>query len=159
MDSAATHSYPSFVRLLGVDVGERRIGLAISDASGTLATPLRALQPLGTVTDRVVAIVEEIDLLAREEDGLGGVVVGLPCALDGCPHAQTDRVLAFVAALRHRITLPVAVQDERLTSREAESRLALREKDWRRRKTRLDQAAAAIVLQDYLDREEFNAGS
>ena len=159
MDSAATHRYPSFVRLLGVDVGERRIGLAISDVSGTLASPLRAVQTQGPLMARVAAVVEEIDRLACEEDGLVGVVVGLPRALDGRPHAQTERVLAFVAALRHRITLPVAVQDERLTSREAESRLAVREKDWRRRKTRLDQAAAAIVLQDYLDREERRAES
>ena len=75
----------------------------------------------------------------------------MPTALDGRRHAQTDRVTAFVEALRHRTPLPVTVQDERLTSREAESRLAVREKNWRRRKTRLDAAAAAIILQDYLD--------
>jgi putative Holliday junction resolvase len=58
---------------------------------------------------------------------------------------------AFVAALRRRTTLPVVEVDERLTSREAESRLAVRERDWRKRKARLDAAAAAVILQDYLD--------
>ena len=58
---------------------------------------------------------------------------------------------AFVAALRKRTAVPVITQDERLTSVEAESRLAVREKDWRRRKAKLDAAAAAIILQEYLD--------
>jgi putative Holliday junction resolvase len=79
------------------------------------------------------------------------VVVGRPCRLDGTPNEQTARVDAFVSALRRHIDLPVVLQDERLSSVEAESRLALREKDWRRRKARLDAAAAAVILQDYLD--------
>ena len=139
------------MRLLGIDMGERRIGLALSDPSGTLASPLRVLTISGQLEARVEAIAQEVDRLAREEDGLAGVVVGLPTALDGRRHAQTDQVTAFVEALRHRTPLPVSVQDERLTSREAESRLAVREKNWRRRKTRLDAAAAAVILQDYLD--------
>jgi len=64
---------------------------------------------------------------------------------------MTWRVEAFAAALQSRTGMPVVLQDERLTSREAESRLALRDKDWRSRKERLDAAAAAIILQDYLD--------
>ena len=139
------------MRLLGIDVGERRIGLALSDPSGTLASPLHVLTISGQLNERVEAIVREIDRLAREEEGLAGVVVGLPTALDGRRHAQTGQVTALVEALRHRTPVPVTVQDERLTSREAESRLAVREKDWRRRKTRLDAAAAAVILQDYLD--------
>jgi putative Holliday junction resolvase len=66
---------------------------------------------------------------------------------------MTPRVQAFAAALHSRIGLPVVLQDERLTSREAESRLALREKDWRARKKQIDAAAAAIILQDYLDEQ------
>jgi putative transcription antitermination factor YqgF len=61
-------------------------------------------------------------------------------------------VQAFVDALRGRTTLKIVTADERLTSREAESRLALNERDWRKRKQKLDAAAAAIILQDYLDR-------
>ena len=139
------------MRLLGIDVGERRIGLALSDPSGTLASPLCVLTISGQLEKRVEAIAWEIDRLAREEEGLAEVVVGLPTALDGRWHAQARQVTALVEALRHRTPVPVTVQDERLTSREAESRLAVREKDWRRRKTRLDAAAAAVILQDYLD--------
>jgi putative Holliday junction resolvase len=64
---------------------------------------------------------------------------------------MTAAVLAFAESLAARTSLPVTLQDERLTSREAESRLALREKDWRARKARVDAAAAAVILQDYLD--------
>ena len=64
---------------------------------------------------------------------------------------MTPRVQKFAQTLGDRMSLPVVLQDERLTSVEAESRLAAREKDWRARKARLDAAAAAIILQDYLD--------
>lgn len=138
-------------RTLGIDLGERRIGLALSDPSGTLATPLDTLAPAGGLDGRVAAVAAVAGQLAREEDGLAAIVVGWPLALDGSRHAETARVEAFVAALRLRTALPVRLQDERLTSREAEGRLALREKDWRRRRRRLDAAAAAVILQEHLD--------
>lgn len=152
MDRPATHRYARFVRVLGVDVGERRVGLAVSDVTGTLATPLETLVLSGSLDDRVAAVAGWIERLRHADDGLGLVVVGLPRALDGTPHEQTARVSAFVDALRTRTEVPIALQDERLTSREAESRLARRERNWRRRKQRLDAAAAAVILQDYLDR-------
>ena len=142
---------PHGARTLGIDLGERRIGLALSDATGTLATPLETLAPSGGSAARVAAVAGVIERLARAEDGLAAVVVGWPLALDGSPHEQTARVEAFVAALRRRVALPIRLQDERLTSREAEGRLALREKDWRRRRRRLDAAAAAVILQEHLD--------
>ena len=138
-------------RTLGIDLGGRRIGLALSDASGTLATPLDTLAPGGGLDGRAAAVAAVAARLAREEDGLAAIVVGWPLALDGGRHAQTARVEAFVAALRLRTALPVRLQDERLTSREAEDRLALREKDWRRRRQRLDAASAAVILQEHLD--------
>jgi len=78
--------------------------------------------------------------------------VGMPAALDGTATRESGRASAFIAALANRTGLPIATEDERLTSREAESRLAIRERDWRKRKQKLDSAAAALVLQDYLDR-------
>lgn len=141
------------MRILGVDFGERRIGLAISDFSGTLATPLKVVQSFSCLEEAVEAVWSEIEFLTLEEDGLGGVVVGLPCGLDGKTHRQTDRVRAFVQALSRRVSIPVALQDERLSSREAESLLALREKDWRKRKRKLDAVAAALILQEYLNRK------
>lgn len=138
------------MRLLGVDVGLRRIGLAISDASGTLARPLTTLTIHGNEGVERVAL--EVARLAAEEDGLATIVVGLPAHLDGTPTKESSHVNAFIEGLHRRTGLPVVAEDERLTSREAESRLALREKDWKKRKQRLDSAAAAIILQDYLDR-------
>lgn len=138
-------------RVLGIDFGTRRVGLAISDASGTLARPLEAIavQSDGDALDRVA---RRIDQLAGEDDGLAAIVVGLPRRLDGTPGDQTARVTTFIDALKGRTSLAIVTEDERLSSREAESRLAVRERDWRRRKARLDAAAAAVVLQDYLDR-------
>jgi putative Holliday junction resolvase len=138
-------------RVLGVDVGARRVGLAISDGSRTLARPLSTLMVSGGA-DAVAQVVETIARLGREDDGLAEVVVGLPKRLDGTPSPQTPLVARFMAELRIRTDLPVVGEDERLTSREAETRLAIFERDWRRRKAKLDAAAAAVILQDYLDR-------
>ena len=134
-------------------MGNRRIGVAVSDVTGTLARPLGVLQTSGLEGDAVDRAVTELARLAAEEDGLASLVVGLPRRLDGSPNDMTPRVQAFAAAVGARIAVPVILQDERLTSREAESRLALREKDWRVRKKQIDAAAAAIILQDYLDEQ------
>lgn len=139
------------MRALGIDYGARRIGLALSDASGTLATPLTVLQrpPDERVALRLVT--DEVTRLVAEDDGLATVVVGWPRRLDGSPNDQTPKVEAFARALGAAVSVPVVLQDERLSSHEAEARLSLRDRDWRSRKKKLDAAAAAIVLQDYLD--------
>jgi putative Holliday junction resolvase len=137
-------------RIVGFDVGERRIGVAVSDPTGTLARPLTALRTTGLDGDALQVSLDELARLA-DEDPLDGIVVGLPRRLDGSPNQMTPRVEAFAARLRDRAGLAVILQDERLTSIEAESRLATREKNWRERKDRLDAAAAAVILQDYLD--------
>jgi putative Holliday junction resolvase len=139
-------------RALGVDVGRRRIGLAISDPTGTLARPLTTIAVHSDRAGGVDQVAREVTRLAAEDDGLRVVVVGVPSSLDGTPTRQTREVTVFMAALRSRVAVPVVGEDERLTSREAEERLALREPDWRKRKLRLDAAAAAIMLQDFLDR-------
>jgi putative Holliday junction resolvase len=138
-------------RILAVDVGARRVGLAISDASRTLARPLETIT-VANEADAVDRVARRIDELDREDEGIATIVVGMPSSLDGAPTPQTAQVLAFIALLKARTALPIATEDERLTSREAESRLARREKDWRKRKAQLDAAAAAVFLQDFLDR-------
>ncbi len=138
------------MRIVGVDLGERRIGLAVSDASATLARPLKTIERGKSDASAVALLRSTIAELADEEE-VGSVVVGLPKRLDGSPNLQTPRVEKIVAMLTSQLTIPVVVQDERLSSREAEERLALGEKDWRRRKEKLDAAAAAVILQDYLD--------
>jgi putative Holliday junction resolvase len=138
-------------RVLGVDVGARRVGLAISDVSCTLARPLETI----TVTsdaDAVDRVARRIHELADEDGGLATIVVGMPTHLDGTPSPQTSRVAKFIERLKGRTSLIIATEGERLSSREAESRLAADERDWRKRKKKLDAAAAAVILQDYLDR-------
>jgi putative Holliday junction resolvase len=139
------------VRVLGIDLGLRRVGLAISDTTRTLARPLMTITVTGEA-DALDRVADTIERLSAEEDGLAAVVVGVPTRLDGSATVATRRAGAFVDALRRRTALPIATEDERLSSREAESRLALRERDWRKRKKKLDATAAAVVLQDYLDR-------
>ena len=138
-------------RILAVDVGARRVGLAISDASRTLARPLEAIT-VASEADAVERVARRIAELDQEDEGIEMIVVGMPTSLDGRATPQTASVNAFIARLQTRTATPIATEDERLTSREAESRLAVREKDWRKRKARLDAASAAIFLQDYLDR-------
>jgi putative Holliday junction resolvase len=138
-------------RIAGLDVGERRIGVAVSDVTGTLARPVGVVRTSGLEGDALDRAAAEIARLAGEEDGLTALVVGLPRRLDGSANDMTPRVEAFAQTLGRRTSLPIVFQDERLTSVEAESRLAARDKDWRTRKARLDAAAAAIILQDYLD--------
>jgi len=139
------------VRIVGLDLGERRIGVAISDATCTLARPVGVLARPRADADALRIVADEIARLRAEDDGVASVVLGLPRRLDGTPNDMTPRVQAFAEQLHAASGLPVVLQDERLSSREAESRLAVREKDWRARKQKLDAAAAAVILQDYLD--------
>ena len=135
---------------MGIDVGMRRIGLAISDVTRTLARPLKTIE-IANAEDGVRRVADEVAQLAREEDSLATIVVGLPVRLDGSANDHTARVSAFISALKQATSIPIVTADERLSSVEAESRIARRTKDWRERKKKLDAAAAAVILQDYLD--------
>ena len=139
------------MRSLGIDYGERRIGLALSDATGLLASPWKRLANDGNVIAAAKRLAEEIRVLQADESGLATVVIGLPRRLSGEATAQTATVQAFARELGARVEIPIVLQDERLTSHEAEALLAQRERDWRRRKDQLDAMAAALILQDYLD--------
>jgi putative Holliday junction resolvase len=139
------------VRVLAIDPGARRLGLALSDASGTLATPWQVIESGGSIDGDVDRLAAIVTALRTEDDGLAAIVVGLPLRLDGTPNEQTARARALAVRLETVTGLQIVLQDERLTSREAEQRLALRMTDWRKRKERIDAAAAAVILQDYLD--------
>jgi putative holliday junction resolvase len=139
---------------MGIDLGQRRIGLAISDPTATLARPLRTIERSSSDEQAAEALWTAIEATNAElggEDAIGCLVVGLPTRLDGSASDQTARVQKMVALLAARLTVPIVLQDERLSSREAEERLSMQEKDWRKRKARLDAASAAVILQDYLD--------
>lgn len=144
--------YPFAVRALGIDYGERRIGLALSDATGLLARPWKTIQRTGNPVQVAQSLASEIAALREEADSLAAVVIGLPRRLTGEHTHQTQAVITLAERLRSLIDLPVVLQDERLSSHEADSLLARREKDWRKRKTQIDAVAAAVILQDYLDK-------
>ena len=141
------------MRFLGVDYGRRRIGLAVSDASGSLARPWKIVAAQATPRASAKAISTIVASRDTDEElsDLAGIVVGLPRRLGGEDNEQTGEAREFASALAELTRLETHLQDERLTSHEADARLAEREPDWRRRKEKLDAAAAAIILQDFLD--------
>lgn len=140
------------MRVLGIDLGARRIGLALSDATSTLASPWQTVV-CAPGTDPLLQLRPLIDQLRTNEaeDGIAVIVIGLPRHLDGREHALAASVRALGRQLEATTGIPVVLRDERLTSHEADARLAERERDWRKRKRKLDAAAAAIILQEYLD--------
>jgi putative Holliday junction resolvase len=143
--------YPAIVRALGIDYGERRIGLALSDATGLLASPWKTLEHGASVKSAARDLVDEVRRLKAEEAGLGAIVIGLPRRLSGEPNAQTARAQELAQLIAAALDVPVSLQDERLTSHEADALLARSERDWRQRKKHIDAMAAALILQDYLD--------
>jgi putative Holliday junction resolvase len=142
------------VRILGIDYGTRRIGLALSDASATLASPWRVIHRPISEAETLSQLLTEIKTLIETDDGLEAVVIGWPRRLDGSPTHQTAGVEKLARALEGHLEIPVILQDERLSSHEAEARLSTRHRDWRARKQKIDAAAAAVVLQDYLDHRQ-----
>jgi putative pre-16S rRNA nuclease len=146
------------MRVLGVDFGRRRIGLALSDPTGTLARPWKTIgaghTPRASATEVAALVNSRQDGRADDQSDLEpiqAIVVGVPRRLNGEDDEQTQPARAFAHALQELTRLVVHLQDERLTSYEAERRLAELERDWRRRKAKLDAVSAAIILQDFLD--------
>jgi len=133
------------VRSLALDVGAVRIGVALSDETGTLASGLVTLRAAGPRKDA-----QAVSRLVREHE-VGEVVVGLPLRLDGTLGSRGEDVLAFVERLRRVLQVPVVTRDERLTSVAAGERLAEAGVRRRDRKARIDEAAAALILQEHLD--------
>jgi len=134
------------VRILAIDFGERRIGLATSDETGTLATPRRTLE---RVEDG--RAVEEILRFCQEED-IGLLLVGFPRSPEGVESPFAARIRSFAAKLAARTAIPLRFHEETLTSREAAARLP-------RRSSRgdVDKMAAAVLLEDYLRHQEKSA--
>ena len=134
-------------RIMGLDIGEKRIGVALSDPLGIIAGAL-------TVVDRVTddAALKEIIDLARENE-VERIVVGMPRSLDGSLGKQAQAVQSFVDLLKKRTDIPVVTWDERLSTVAAERMLLEVGMKRDKRKKRRDSLAAAIILQGYLDRE------
>lgn len=133
------------MRYLGVDLGERRIGLALSDPTGFIAKPFGWID-VRKVADPVEAVVE----VARAQ-GAEAVVVGLPRHMNGQEGTGALGARAFAQAVRERLGVETYLEDERLTTALAQRVLIERKMRRERRRQAIDQTAAAIILQGYLD--------
>ncbi len=133
------------MRALGLDVGERRIGVAVSDTLGIAAGRLVTIERRGLQAD-LEALRELIHQQAVEV-----VVVGIPLSLRGGQGPQARRVQAFAEALQRRIGVPIEFVDERLTTVQGTRALIETGLSARRRKAVVDQVAAQLILQQYLE--------
>lgn len=162
------HGESNMARLMALDVGQARIGIALSDASGFLASPYTTLRTSRDEAETLRAIQRLLD-----ETGAEGLIVGLPISLDGQIHAQGERVRNFAGRLQEHIQVPLIFWDERYSTVEAERLLAERNqvgsepgrrrtgkqgKQARHKRRRaqdtqhgIDALAAAVILQEYLD--------
>ena len=132
-------------RILGLDVGDARIGVALSDPLGLSAQRLTVLERTGLSQD-----VEAVRVLV-ERHGVRTVVVGLPLTMRGERGPQARKVAAFSEALRRRLAMPVELIDERLTTVQGSRALQETGTRGRKRKAAIDQVAAQLILQQYLD--------
>ena len=133
--------------LLGLDIGDTRIGVAISDELGVAAHPLCTL----TRKNRQVDLIVISDLVSIHE--VERVIIGLPISLDGSLGTQAEKVQKFAKRLEHVIDVPIEFQDERFTTAEAEEILRELGKDAREQKELIDEVAAVLILKDYLNRD------
>ena len=140
------------LRMLGLDVGERRIGVARSDPTGTLATPLPFIRRRSLEKDLSVVV----ELAASQ--GANAIVVGIPISLNGKVGPQAKVVMAFRDALALVSPVPVYPQDERFSTAEAERLLRESGHEPSREKGLLDSASAAVILQAYLDSKRRGQG-
>jgi len=132
-------------RLLGLDIGTHRIGVAVSDALGITAQRLTVIERHDLATD-VSAIVAVMN-----QHAVKGIVVGLPLTMQGRVGEQAKLVMAFVEQLRTHLDCPVHMVDERLTTVQGERALVTMDTSRRKRKRLIDQVAAQLILQTYLD--------
>lgn len=140
------------MRVLAVDPGSKRVGLALSDPLGITANPLPSLpaEPAATLADRLAA--------AAREHAAERVVIGLPRRMDGSDGPEAAAARGLAAAVRRASRLPVSLVDERLTSVAAERALIAQGVRRARRRELSDQVAATLILRSYLDSEAARHG-
>src|SRR5690348_11519534 len=129
-------------RILALDVGEKTIGVAVSDETGTLAFP-------GTTILRQEGKRRDMAALRQlvAEKQVREIVVGMPLLLDGSRGIQAEKVVAFIAVLRNNVRIPIICQDERFSTREAERALIAADQRREERKASIDSVAACLILQ------------
>jgi putative Holliday junction resolvase len=136
------------MRVMGLDVGDKTIGIAISDALLLTAQSRPTLRRKDLKSD-----IEFLRQLAAENE-VHQIVMGQPLHMDGRESTQSQKVARFAEELKKALDLPVALWDERLTSFEAEQHLEEMGLNWRQRRGQVDKIAAMIILQNYLDNQK-----
>ena len=136
------------MRILGVDYGRRRLGLAVSDEEELLASPISIYRRTSEALDLAY-----LTALVKER-GVGAIVVGLPLNANGSHGEMATEVTTFAARLQRAARVPVEAFDERFTSQEAERVLIEADLSRRRRKSLRDGLAATLILQGFLDRRQ-----
>lgn len=139
------------MRILGLDVGDKRIGIALSDALGLTAQRLSVLERQSLSVD-----VQAIKTLVQQHQA-SVVVLGLPLTLAGAKGPQANKVQSFADALQRALDVPVRLLDERLTTVQGERALLATNTSRKKRKAVIDQVAAQLILQHYLDAQRQNA--
>ena len=137
---------------MGLDVGDKTIGVALSDELGVTAQPYETLKRKGDaeVLRRIRRIVDE--------RGITAVIVGLPKNMDGTIGRQARKVMAFAERIKATLDVPVVHWDERLSTVAAERLLVQADVSRERRKVHVDKLAAALILQGYLDSDDAASG-
>lgn len=133
------------MRILGLDYGAKRVGVAISDELGLTA------QGIATIAVRSrKQLLGEVEIIVRSR-GVETIVIGYPLRLDNSEGIQCEKVKAFARSLSASLAVPVVLHDETLTTKEAEEILHSSGMRWKRRKEAVDKLAACLILQSYLD--------
>ena len=133
------------MRVMALDVGDKKIGIAISDSLLLTAQGRPTLRRTTIIRD-----VEALRLLA-EENEVHQIVVGQPLHMNGTASRQSQKVAEFAESVKRAVDIPIVFWDERLTSFAAEQHLAELGLNWRKRREQVDKIAAMIILQNYLD--------
>ncbi len=140
-------------RILGLDIGDKKIGVALSDPSQVLASPLTTI-----IRDGDEETVNAISDLVKKH-GVTKIIVGLPYSLSGAIGKQAEKVLKFKDLMTGRVNAEIIMHDERLSSVSASMKLREAGKKGSKLKNEMDAAAATIILQAYLDEIELNDGT
>jgi putative Holliday junction resolvase len=133
------------MRILALDPGTKRVGVAISDETRTLATPLEFIH-----AEPFADFLARLQTLIRERE-VGLILVGVPRNMDGSYGPAAAQAQQLVAVLKEALPVPIQTVDERLSTVQAQRLLRAAGKRARKQKTRIDQSAAAVLLQSYLD--------
>ena len=131
--------------LLGLDFGDKTIGIAVSDKSKTIATPIITIKRKGILKDieKLLSILEEYDV--------GGIILGLPLSLDGSENKSTEKVRKFAQEIKKRKDINIAFQDERYSTDVIYKELRKNSLSKDKIKKKIDQMAASYILQGFLD--------